>query len=266
MARDNVAARGSLLALLALAAIVAPLAMRGQQSPSGRDLYRVYCAGCHGARGEGGRGPDLTAPRLKRAPDDQALARVIGAGIPGTEMPPTRILGPGGMEALVAYVRSLRRSPEPARGDPARGRELYRKADCASCHAIGPEGGVLLDLSEIGARRGASHLRQALLEPEAYVPESFGQYRWVIPLPDNFLLLRVVTREGRALTGMRLNEDAFSIQLRDLAGQVHSFWKSELAELHKDWGRSPMPSYKDVFSREQIEDLVAYLASLKGAS
>ena len=86
----------------------------------------------------------------------------------------------------------------------------------------------------------------------------------MIFLPDNFLQVRVVTRDGRAITGARLNEDAFSIQLRDYSGVVHSFWKSDLEELHKDWGKSPMPSYKDVLKPEEIDDLVAYLASLKG--
>ncbi|MBI3665882.1 MAG: hypothetical protein HY236_06595, partial [Acidobacteria bacterium] len=78
------------------------------------------------------------------------------------------------------------------------------------------------------------------------------------------LLLRVVTNDGRRITGVRVNEDAFSIQLRDFSDRYHSFYKSELVELHKDWGKSPMPSYRNVFTAEQLDDLVAYLASLRG--
>ena len=254
---------GAVLPLLTWLVIAAPRLSPAQPPPAGERPYRVHCAGCHGARGEGGRGADLTAPELTRGADDATLARIIGSGIPGTEMPSTR-LSEGETAELVAYIRALRQAP-PTRlsGDPARGRELYRKANCSSCHAIGAEGGLLFDLTEIGARRGPSHLRAALLDPEAYVPEGFGQYRWVIFLPDNFLQVRVVTRDGRAITGVRLNEDSFSIQLRDFSERVHSFWKSELKELHKDWGKSPMPSYKDL-KPEEIEDLVAYLASLRG--
>jgi putative heme-binding domain-containing protein len=245
--------------------ITAPPPAHAQQPPAGGErVYRVYCAACHGARGEGGRGADLTARRLSRGADDAVLAGIILAGIPGTEMPGTR-LQEGEVGELVAYIRALRQTPPaPATGDPVRGRELYRKANCASCHAIGGEGGLLLDLTEIGARRGPSHLRTALVDPEAYVPDGFAQYRWVIFLPDNFLQVRVVTRDGRAVTGARLNEDAFSIQIRDYSGDVHSFWKSELEALYKDWGKSPMPSYKDTLKPEEIDDLVAYLASLKG--
>ena len=56
----------------------------------------------------------------------------------------------------------------------------------------------------------------------------------------------------------------FSIQLRDLTGAIHSFQKADLAELHKDKGMSPMPVYAAVFSPSELDDLVAYLVSLKG--
>lgn len=250
--------------LLTSVLIAAPRAWPAQQDPAGERLYRVHCAGCHGARGEGGRGADLTSPRLTSDADDASLARIISSGIPGTEMPGTR-LQEAELAELVAHLRALRRTPPaPPKGDALRGRELYRKANCAACHSIAGEGGLLGDLTDVGARRGPSHLRAALVDPEAYVPERFWQYRWVIPLPDNFLQVRVVTRDGRAITGVRLNEDAFSIQLRDFSERIHSFWKSELLELHKDWGKSPMPSYRDVFQPEAIDDLVAYLASLRG--
>ena len=83
-------------------------------------------------------------------------------------------------------------------------------------------------------------------------------------VPEDFLQVRVTTRDGRRLTGVRLNEDAFSIQLRDLSDQVHSFWKNEIAELSKDHGQSPMPGYGTLLTAAEIDDLVAYLASLQG--
>jgi hypothetical protein len=68
------------------------------------------------------------------------------------------------------------------------------------------------------------------------------------------------------LTGIRVNEDGFSVQLRDLEGGLHSFWKDELEALEKQWQRSPMVSYEDVLTPAQTDDLVSYLVSLKGAS
>ena len=74
-----------------------------------------------------------------------------------------------------------------------------------------------------------------------------------------------MTADGRHHTGARVNEDAFSIQIRNTAGHVDSFFKEELKELHKDWGKSPMPSYREALSAIELEDVVAYLASLRGS-
>jgi len=79
------------------------------------------------------------------------------------------------------------------------------------------------DLSHIGARRRADYLAGRCWSPRRNIPESFGDYRWYTVIPDNFLQVRVTTLDGRAITGARVNEDAFSIQLRDVSGRVYSF-------------------------------------------
>jgi cytochrome c oxidase cbb3-type subunit III len=121
-------------------------------------------------------------------------------------------------------------------------------------------------LSAIGARRGPDYLRTVLLYPEAEIPDTFTSYRRVIYMPDNFLQVRVVTADGTRITGVRVDEDTFTIQLRDDADRLYSFRKDELRELHKDWGKSPMPAYRGVLSESEIQDLVAYLLSLQGAA
>ena len=114
------------------------------------------------------------------------------------------------------------------------------------------EGGSLgPELSEIGAGRSASHLRAAVLDPET-------------ELPKGFLQVTLVTRDGRRITGVRLNEDTFTIQVRDLNGRLYSFLKQDLKELQKDTGKSPMPRFREVLSTAETDDLVAYLVSLRG--
>jgi len=155
---------------------------------------------------------------------------------------------------LAAYIRSLgRMAPETVPGDPKRGQELYRtKGHCSQCHIISGQGGSLgPELTEIASRRSAAHLRAAVLDPES-------------ELPEEFLQLRLVNKEGRSITGVRLNEDTFTIQVIDLNGGLHSFFKDDLKELRRDTGKSPMPSFRGVFSATEVDDLVAYLASLRG--
>ena len=76
--------------------------------------------------------------------------------------------------------------------------------------------------------------------------------------------MRLVTKDGHGISGVRLNEDTFTIQVRDLNGGVHSFFKEDLKELQRDPGKSPMPSLRGMFSASEVDDLVAYPVSLRG--
>lgn len=220
---------------------------------SGRRLFQLYCASCHGPNGDGGRGPSLAVPVLYRAPTRKRLIEVIQSGIPGTEMPGSDI-EEDQARLIAAWVSRLgKRPPERVFGNARLGNELYlKKGACAECHAIKGEGGVFgPDLTDIGLRRSAGFLRAALTDPDA-------------DLPEGFLQARAVTKRGDHIHGVRINEDSYSIQLRTISGQIYSLFKSELAQLHKDRGKSPMPGYGDVFSNREIEDVVAFLVSLRG--
>ena len=234
-----------------------------------RDLYVARCAGCHGPSGEGSRGPALNVAVLQRANDLDSLVFLLRRGIPGTEMPATAVetVADEPLRALAIYVLGLRTNkPGAAPGRLARGAELFRtKGKCLTCHRVNGEGRTSgPDLSDIGRLREPEWLRRAVVEPEAALYDSFGGYRWTINIPDNYLLVEISTKSGDRISGSRLNEDAFSIQIRDGEGAIRSFLKSELSEVRRQWGKSPMPRYGDVFTADEIEDLIAYLASLRG--
>src|SRR5579884_3687649 len=83
-----------LASLFLLLVFVAPAAEPEKPLPSspadlaqGEKLFRNHCGLCHGPKGEGSRGPMLTRAKLRRAPDDAALVRIVSDGIRGTEMP-----------------------------------------------------------------------------------------------------------------------------------------------------------------------------------
>jgi cytochrome c oxidase cbb3-type subunit III len=220
---------------------------------AGKKLFEVQCAVCHGPNGEGARGPSLSRPKLSHAPDDSALLKVLAYGIRGTEMPGVGAMSERETLQTAAYVRSLGKVVfKPAPGDPVHGAEIYRgKGNCKGCHSIHGEGGVAgPDLSVIGDSRSAPYLRESIVNPGAAVPEGY-------------LLVTVVPNSGQPVTGARLNEDSFSIQIRDSQGSAFSFWKKDVAKIDRQRGKSPMPSYQGQLTDTELTDLTAYLASLK---
>lgn len=133
-----------------------------------------------------------------------------------------------------------------------RGRELFEgRGECATCHRVNGRGPRLApDLSDIGAIRTLAALQRALLQP--------NESLWPINRP-----VTVVTRDGRATRGRRLNEDTYSVQIIDEHENLRSFAKADLRELRVETAAG-MPSYAGRLSDDEIADVIAYLVSLKG--
>jgi putative heme-binding domain-containing protein len=219
---------------------------------SGKVIFEGHCARCHGIDGSGGRGPSLQRPKLIHALDDEALKSVIENGIL-PEMPETWYLSKGEIDIVAAYVRELGNAPpESLPGDPLRGKAIYARSGCHDCHILGGEGfGYGPELTDIGARRGSTHLHETLRNPADTIPE-------------DFLLVEATASSGQRIRGIRVNEDTFSIQLKDREGHFLSLRKSTLRELKKLRGETPMPSYTTALSPAEQDDLVAFLASQRG--
>ena len=233
----------------------------------GEMFYQAHCGRCHGMLGQGGEGPSLARPTLPRAPDHASLVRVIRRGIPGTGMPGTRsnLVSDLEVDLMAAYVRTLGRDAVvEIAGDVARGQEVFAAAgDCYSCHVVDGRGtGIGPELTGIGVRRGADYLYASLRTPESELPVS---RRGILRGFRGYLPIRAVTREGRVITGMRVNEDAFTIQLRSISGRTVSLRKEDLVELEKQFDHSLMPAVEEM-TEADIDDLVAFLADLGGGS
>lgn len=229
----------------------------------GRRLFQGMCVECHGVGGAGGDAPSLNRPRLNHAPDDTALASVIANGIPNTAMPRIRRFTESELKQLVAYVRSVGKiAQDRIPGDAKRGAAIYKNLACSSCHIVAGEGGTLgPDLSDIGFLRGAAYLREAVVAPDSSLPK--GTLSVLSRGYAEYLPVRVVTRQGREVRGIRVNEDAFTIQVRDAAGTFYSLRKSDLELLDKQAGKSIMPSFASRLTAPELTDLVAYLVSLR---
>ncbi|MCP5114425.1 MAG: c-type cytochrome, partial [bacterium] len=157
------------------------------------------------------------------------------------------------MWQIVAFVRSLSEGADSGQlpGDPRRGARIFRdKGGCAQCHMVGGEGGRSgPSLDDIGAFRSAEHLTAAILDPDDQV------------LPVHWVA-RVVTSAGQTISGRRLNEDSYSIQVLDSKDCLVSLDRSKVQSYDVS-RKSTMPSYRGVLGDSEVEDVVAYLANLR---
>ena len=76
--------------------------------------------------------------------------------------------------------------------------------------------------------------------------------------------VRVVKKDGTVITGRRLNEDTYSVQLMDTNGRLVSLMKADLRE-YQISTKASMPSYKNELDATELADVMAYLLSLKGS-
>jgi len=218
----------------------------------GQSTYRAQCATCHGVGGTGVGGVDLRRGVYKTVRSDEDLKRIVSTGV-GNGMPAFKF-EPAEMNGIVAFIRAGFDLGGIAvkLGDPQRGRQLFTgKGSCASCHRVQGEGGKGgPDLTDVGSARTLGTIQGMIVDPATYL------------LPIN-RSVRAVTRDGKVITGRRMNEDSYWVQLLDDNEKLVSLEKAQLKE-YKVLTSPKMPAFKDKLSTEEVADLVAYLASLKG--
>ncbi len=219
----------------------------------GAQLYDEFCSNCHGDEGDGVGNVNLKAGQFRHASTDQNFRRILTQGIRGTAMPPGDY-DDGELVAIIAYVRNMRDydGGVVTLGDANRGRVVFEgKGNCMRCHRVAGRGSRLApDLTAIGAIRGAGSMRETLVDPSGSM------------LPFN-KPVSVVTQAGDTVTGRRLNEDTYTIQILDEEERLRSFDKADLRELTV-LATSPMPSYADLLTDEELADVLAYLVTLQG--
>jgi cytochrome c oxidase cbb3-type subunit III len=241
---------GILLAVAALAPGQSPPATPAARA-AGEKIFRSHCAGCHGLKGAGGSGPSLTTGIFYHGGTDADLFRNISEGIPGTAMP-DQFFSSAQIWQIVAYVRSLSATPVRPKltGNATHGAQLFREKGCSGCHLVKGDGGVRgPDLSVIGSQRSVGHLRESILDPGVKVDPAY----WVA---------KILMKDGANRTGFILNQDTYSVQLLEFSAGLQMLSRSDFKDFGLDRG-SIMPSYKGKLSDSELDDLVAFLASLE---
>lgn len=122
---------------------------------NGKALFDVNCSSCHGLNAQGipGRGPSLIGVGAASVDFQVSSGRMPAANSEGPQAPrknPPEWVDEKAIDDLAAYIQSLGGGPtrptadqvDPAKGDAAKGGELFR-ANCIQCHNWAGAGGAL---------------------------------------------------------------------------------------------------------------------------
>jgi putative heme-binding domain-containing protein len=225
----------------------------------GGRVFLAECGRCHGRDGKGNEetgAPDLTRGRFKTATTAAGLFQVIRDGIPGTAMVGIGWAREPTIWQIVAYLDTLRVDPGDydLAGSVEEGKRIFEgKGNCARCHMVKGAGGRLgPDLSTVANRRKPDELTTDLTDPNETV-----EPRW--------WTLRVTRRDGSVVEGLRMNEDTFTFRIMDAGENLWHFSKKELRSVERIEA-STMPSVEGTLTAKELDDLVAYLFSLRKES
>src|SRR5262249_37676201 len=136
-------------------------------------------------------------------------------------------------------------------GDPARGEAVFRRPElgCLQCHAIAGAGGkVGPDLATVGASAPLDYLLESVLLPAKIIK-------------DGYTCLHLVTRNGRAVSGILLRESPREVVLRDPTHDEMVIPTADIEE--RSTGGSLMPDGLDqTLTDAELADLIRFLAEL----
>jgi putative heme-binding domain-containing protein len=217
--------------------------------------FRIRCADCHGTDAKGVRAPDITQVWASGR-TDEGLFNTIRNGVPNTEMPsfPNPRTQDYEVWQILAYLRTLAAPAptDPPRGDAANGEKIFR-ANCIGCHRVNGTGGRLgPDLSRVGVARA----RDAIVTRIRRTVE--GDFRL------GFAPVTIQPQSGPPITGVKKNEDLFSVQIMDSRERIQGYEKDKMKSV-QDNTRSMMPAFgPDRLSERDLDDLLRYLQTLRG--
>jgi putative membrane-bound dehydrogenase-like protein len=186
-------------------------------------------------------------------PGEEELERVLKR-VPGaSEEKVKSILEPLGKGPEDQRARLSGYEPLLAGGDPLRGRAVFfgKKVACSTCHRVGLEGGqVGPDLTKVGAVRSGRDILESIVVPSSTFAQGYESYA-------------VVTKDGRVATGVLARQSADAVVLRDSSGKDWRLAKDEIQAMER-LALSLMPEGLDrAVSREELGDLLGFLASLR---
>jgi putative heme-binding domain-containing protein len=137
-------------------------------------------------------------------------------------------------------------------GDAKRGREVFfsKKANCSTCHAVGPQGGqVGPDLTKIGASHTGPALLEAIVLPSASFARGYEPYI-------------VETRQGQIYSGILRQQSADGVVLLKADLTEARISRVDIDSIVPGKVSIMPQGLEKELSRQELGDLIAFLLSL----
>jgi len=253
---------------------------------NGGQLYRNNCLSCHGPSGDTISNAPVMNGKFRRGNSDEELTRLIRNGISGTAMAAQPSITEGQAMNIVGFLRSVATTTPTANaststlpaGDVARGKNIFEgKGNCLSCHQVGGNGSLFgPDLSAIGnppigrggagagGGRGGAPAAPAL-PPVPTGPNLVELQRSIVDpnavVSNTNRYVQLSMKDGSTVVAKLLNQDSFAVQVFNFKEKLETIPRSNIKSM--DF-KSPMPSYRDKLSSQELADLLSYLGTLKG--
>jgi putative heme-binding domain-containing protein len=156
-----------------------------------------------------------------------------------------------GQRRATPFIRGTVAAEVLARGDPLRGREVFRRPElaCVGCHRIGDEGGELGPrLDSVGGAQPLESLIGKVLEPQLQLVEGYETHK-------------ITTHTGEVIVGIVVAGNEAELTVRDPGGVEHVVPRASIAD--REMIGSLMPAgLTDALTPDELRDLFAYLTQL----
>ena len=275
-------------------------ALQAEAVARGAEVFARDCATCHGDRGEGVRnsGPALNTKEFLKAAPDALIFNTITDGRPGTSMPAWGQARGGPynaqvIEDLVAFIRSWEPTAPSLeemvyQGDPVSGAVLF-STTCYACHGVSGEGtasGKPLNDPALLARYDDDYFRDVIARgrPDRGMP-TWGSVLSPMQIEDLVAFIRSWEKEtpvAMATLGgdVQRGETIFgatcvichgpggsgtTVAPRLAESPILHDQQAVYATISEGRLEAGMPSWGKVLSPAEINDLIAYLDTLKAA-
>lgn len=140
-----------------------------------------------------------------------------------------------------------------AGGDPDRGERLFRsdvRLQCSRCHRVGKNGSEIgPELTRIANKRDAEYLLRAVVYPSADIEPQYN-------------LQTILLTDGNVVQGVIKSESDQEVVLVNDKVEETKIAADEIEQIAEK-KVSLMPDMTDVFTPDQVRDLVAYLKTLR---